>query len=146
MKTITKNVGGYIGALFMDSNIEKLYGVDKGSGSVTWPWALLVLNDTTISLRIGSTIHTVPLASIRQASVTKMGAIHIASANEKDSFGFAVLRLSRMLSELEARGVGREKIFRHNIRFAYAVSWTPMLIAILIVGLVLQDIVVKPLS
>lgn len=130
----------------MDSNIEKLYGADKGPGSVTWPWALLTLNDTTISLRIGSTVHAVPLASIRQVSITKTGAIHIASANEKDSFGFAVLRLSRMLSELEARGVSREKISRHNIRFAYAISWLPILIAILIVSLVLRDIVVKFLS
>lgn len=130
----------------MDSNIEKLYGADKGTGSVTWPWALLTLNDTTISLRIGSTVHTVPIASIRQVSVMKTGAIHIASDNEKDSFGFTLLRLSKMLSELEARGVSRENISRHNIGFAYAVSWLPILIAILIVSLVLRDVVIKLLA
>ncbi len=76
----------------------------------------------------------------------KTGAIHIASDNEKDSFGFTLLRLSKMLSELEARGVSHEKISRHNIRFAYVVSWLPILIAILIVSLVLRDVVIKLLA
>lgn len=110
----------------------------------TWPFVSLALRKNAVDFKMAQVQRSVKSTDVTAVVLSKLGYVFFRNRDHTQDFGFATMRVKKLIKELEKRGYRLDDSCTHNIAMAKISLFLMVALPLAVIVLVIVMSILKP--